>query len=120
MSAPTRPQAAMEWKYLAPNPKSNYKQLFIKGTRIRARVLYGEFMSEQEPRTPEQIAEDYGLPIEAVREAIAYCESKPPEIEEDFRREEALMEATGMNDPNYKFGGRYKILTPQERARLGI
>jgi len=30
------------------------------------------------------------------------------------------MEATGMNDPDYKLGGRYKILSPQERARLGI
>ena len=62
-------------------------------------------------------AADYGLPVDAVKEAIAYCESKPPEIEEDFRREEALMEATGMNEPDYNLGGRYKVLSPQERAR---
>jgi hypothetical protein len=30
------------------------------------------------------------------------------------------MEATGMNDPDYKYGGKYKILSPQERAKLGI
>ena len=30
------------------------------------------------------------------------------------------MEATGMNDPEYKFGGGYKMLIPQERARLGL
>jgi uncharacterized protein (DUF433 family) len=118
MSAPSKPQTAAEWKYLAPNPKSNYKQLFIKGTRIRARTLYGFFMSEEEPRTPEQIAEDYELPVEAVKEAVAYCESKPPEIEEDFRREEALMEATGMNDPNYKYHPKPKVLSPQEIARI--
>ena len=110
--------AAAKWVYLAPNPKSAYKQLFIKGTRIRARTLYGLFMSEEEPRTPEQIAADYELPVEAVKEAIAYCESKPPEIEEDFRREEALMEATGMNDPNYKYHGKPKVLSPQEIARI--
>jgi len=80
MNAP----ATTQWKHLAPNPKSFYKQLFIKGTRIRARILYGMFMSAEEPRTPEQIAEDYGLPLEAVREAIAYCQSNPPEIREDF------------------------------------
>ena len=28
------------WKFLAPNPKSAYKQLFIQGRRIRARALY--------------------------------------------------------------------------------
>ena len=70
--------------------------------------------------TPEQIALDMNLPLEAVREAIAYCQSDPPEVREDHRREELLMEATGMNDPGYKFGGRYKVLSPQERAALGL
>jgi len=118
MSAPTTPQTAPPWKYLEPNPKSNYKQLFVKGTRIRARVLFGLYLSEEEPRTPEQIAADYALPIEAVREAIAYCQANPPEIEEDFQREEALMEATGMNDPDYKRHGKPKVLSAQEIARI--
>src|SRR5436305_3195594 len=86
--------------HLSPNPKSAYKQLFIKGTRIRARVIYGLFMNAEEPMTAEEIAAEYGLPLEAVREAIAYCQSNPPEIARDQAREEALMEATGMNDPN--------------------
>jgi hypothetical protein len=30
------------------------------------------------------------------------------------------MEATGMNDLDYKTGGKYKFLSPQERAKLGI
>jgi uncharacterized protein (DUF433 family) len=107
------------WKYLAPNPKSRYKQLFVKGTRIRARILYGLYVSQEEPvRTPEQIAADYGLPVEAVLEAIAYCESNPPEIASDFAAEEAMMEATGMNDPNYKFNPKPRILSSEERARL--
>jgi len=108
------------WKYLAPNPKSKYKQLFIKGRRIRARDLYGRFMSSEEPMTPEEIAADYDLPLDVVREAIAYCQTDPPEIREDFEREERLMEATGMNDPQYKYGGKYRILSPQERARLDL
>jgi uncharacterized protein (DUF433 family) len=102
---------------LATNPKSSYKQLFIKGTRIPARVLYGAFAC-LEPRAPEEIAADYGLPLDAVKEAIAYCESNPPELLEDYARDEALAEATGMNDPNYKYHGRPKLLSPQERARI--
>jgi uncharacterized protein (DUF433 family) len=107
----------MQWVHLAPHPKSSYKQLFIKGTRIPARALYGWFACE-EPLTAEEIAADYSLPLEAVREAIAYCESNPPELLEDYSREESLAEATGMNDPDYKLGGQPKLLPPQERHRL--
>jgi uncharacterized protein (DUF433 family) len=112
--------SAQSWQYLAPNPKSAYKQLFIKGTRIRAEVIYGAAVDGGEQRTPEEVAEDYNLPVEAVREAIAYCAANPPEVEEDHAAERALMEATGANDPDYKHGGKYKLLSPQERARLGL
>ena len=104
------------WKYLDRKPGSCYKQLFVKGRNIAARTLYGRYMSEEEPMTPEEIAADYNLPLEVVLEAIPYCESKPPEIASDWAAEEALAEATGMNDPNYK--GKPKVLSPQERARL--
>src|SRR3990170_6324736 len=107
-----------QYKFLERNPKSNYKQLFVKGTRIFARTLYGQYMSEEEPRTVEQIAADYNLPVEAVREAIAYCDTDPIEIREDHAREEAIMEATGMNDPNYKYHPSPRLLSPQERARI--
>jgi uncharacterized protein (DUF433 family) len=107
------------WTYLVANPKSAYRQLFVKGTRIRARVLYGLYMSAEEPMTPEEIATDYDLPVEAVLEAIAYCQSNPPEIADDFAREERIVKATGMDDPDAKFGGKYRILSPQERTRLG-
>ena len=70
---------SINYVHLAPNPKSAYKQLFVKGTRIPARALYGWYAC-QEPLTPEEIAADYDLPVEAVREAIAYCESDPPEL----------------------------------------
>ena len=109
--------ASTTYAYLAPNPKSSYKQLFVKGTRIRARVLYGWYACE-EPMTPDEIAADYGLPVEAVREAIAYCESNPPELLEDYAREEALMKAEGMNEPGYKYHPSPRVLSPEERARL--
>ena len=51
-------------------------------------------MSAEEPMTPAEIAADYDLPLEAVEEAIAYCQTDPPEIKEDFEREERIMEAT--------------------------
>ncbi|MBA3727039.1 MAG: DUF433 domain-containing protein [Armatimonadetes bacterium] len=112
------PTTSTTWKFLAPNPKSRYTQLFVKGTRITARDLYGHFMSVEDPWTPEFIAEQYTLPLEAVKEAIAYCQTDPPEIKKDFAREERLMEACGMNDPDYKYGGKFKIVPPEEIARI--
>jgi uncharacterized protein (DUF433 family) len=109
--------SASKWKYLAPNSKSAYKQLFIKGTRIRAEVIYGWTVDGSEPVSPEEVAAGYGLPLEAVREAIAYCTSNPPEIAEDHQREQARMAATGMLESDYT--GRPQLLTAQEIARLG-
>ena len=114
MSVPT----TTVWLHLEPRPKSAYRQLFLKGTRIRADVIHGLHVSDEEPLRAEEIARDYDLPLEAVREAIAYCESNPPEIEEDFRREEALMAATGMNDPAYKHHPTPKVIAAEERARI--
>src|SRR6476660_7926880 len=73
--------SATSYFHLAPNPRSAYRQLFVKGTRVRARVLYGWYARE-EPMAPEEIARDFNLPVEAAREAIAYCESNPPELAE--------------------------------------
>jgi uncharacterized protein (DUF433 family) len=63
--------------------------LFIKGTRIMARIVYGMVMREEEPMTPEEVAAAFGIPVEAVHEAIAYCQTDPPEIRQDWEREEA-------------------------------
>ena len=76
------------WKYLTRKPKSVYKQLFVRDRWVAARTLYGQTVGE-DARTPEAVAADYGLPLEVVLEAITYCESDPPEIREDWQREEA-------------------------------
>jgi uncharacterized protein (DUF433 family) len=107
-----------EWKYLGPRRNSSYKQLYLKGRGISARTLYGKFMSETEPMTPEEIAADYSVPLEAILEAIEYCKTDPPEIREDFAREEAILKATGRDDEHYAENVYPKILTPQEWARL--
>jgi uncharacterized protein (DUF433 family) len=113
-------EAPWEWKYLERRPGSSYRQLSIKGTRIWAWTLYCEFMNVKEPRTLQQLAEDWGVPLEAVHEAIAYCESAPPEIREDHRQDELLAEAIGMNDPAVNRTGRPRPLSTEERVRLGL
>jgi uncharacterized protein (DUF433 family) len=90
----------IQWKYLERDPKSSYRQLSIKGRRIKARTLYGLSVEGDEPAWPvEMIAEQYNIPVEAVKEAIAYCESNPPELPQDYKFDEMIMEAAGMNEP---------------------
>ncbi len=108
--------ASNHYKHLARKPKSSYKQLFVKDRWVSARTLYGQYVNAEEPQTAIQLAADYGLPLDAVLEAIAYCESNPPEIREDWEMEERMMDATGMNDPDYD--GRPRILSPREWAEL--
>ncbi len=91
-----------EWKWLYHYPKSCYKQLSVKGTRIHARTIYGQSVGE-DAYTPEQLAEDFGVPLEAVLEAIKYVESDPPELREDFEREQRnVEEAERTNVPGYR------------------
>ena len=115
------------WKNLEPRPCSCYRQLFVKGRRIRAEILYAATFDVQDEeeglirgRTPEEIAADYDLPVEAVREAIEYCKEHWDVVLKDHDREERLSEATGMNHPDYKYNPKkyYKPLTPQERAAI--
>jgi uncharacterized protein (DUF433 family) len=85
-----------QWQHLARKPGSLYRQLFVKGTRIRAWVLYNYFTPGEDwpGQSVQEIATDFNLPVDAVREAIAYCESNPPELREDWEREQALEAAT--------------------------
>jgi uncharacterized protein (DUF433 family) len=108
---------ATTYKYLVPKPKSLYRQLFIRDRWIAARTLYG-MSSGEDAMTPEEIAADYSLPVEAVLEALAYCQSNPPEIADDHAAEEALMEASSMNDPIYKYNAKPRALSAEEMSRL--
>ena len=106
------------YQYLERRPRSAYRQLFIKGTRIQADLIYRAHINAEEPRTAQELAADYGLPLAAVVEAIEYGKSNPPEVVADMAREEAIMAASGQLDPDYKYHPYPRILTPEEWARL--
>src|SRR5438105_15372922 len=110
-----------EWTWLYHYPKRSYKQLSIKGTKIHARTIYGQSVGE-DAETPEELAEDFGVPLEAVREAIEYVESDPPEIREDWEEEErSIREAEERNEPNFwgpkRIAARLKELGMESEER---
>jgi uncharacterized protein (DUF433 family) len=86
------------YQHLEPRPGSNYRQLFLKGRRIRAAVVY-EAIHGPDPYTPEEFALDYGVPLEAVREALDYVARNLPLIEAGRDREAADIRARGLDRP---------------------
>jgi hypothetical protein len=85
----------IRYKYLQPKRGSRYEQLAVGG-RIRAEVLYRETVGP-EPLNPEQVAQEYCLPVEAVLEAIHYCEHHRALLDAQRAREQATIEARGFD-----------------------
>src|SRR4029077_8154454 len=84
--------ANSQYKYLKPKRGSRYRQLFFG--RIRAEVLYRETVG-REPLTPEEVAQEYTVPVEAVREAIDYCVKNKDLLDAERAREEAAIRTAG-------------------------
>ena len=61
----------VNYSHLAQREGSRYQQYFVKGKNLRAETLFRATLGS-EPMTPEEVALDYDLPIEAVQEAIDY------------------------------------------------
>jgi uncharacterized protein (DUF433 family) len=89
---------ATSYRYLEPRPGSNYRQLFLKGRRIRAAVVL-EAVHGPDPYTPEEFARDYDIPLEAVREALEYAADHLPLIEAERDREVADLRSRGLDRP---------------------
>src|SRR5476649_2519123 len=87
-----------EYKFLKPKRGSRYEQLFFG--RIRAEVLYRETVG-QEPLTPEDVAREYSVPLDAVLEAIDYCIKNKDLLDAERAREEAEIKAAGRDQWPY-------------------
>jgi hypothetical protein len=85
----------VQYKYLGPKRGSVYRQLAVNG-RIRAEILYRQTVGI-DPDTPEQVAMNYNLPVEAVLEAIHYCEHNKELLDEERREEEESIKAHGLD-----------------------
>lgn len=87
-----------EYQFLEPRPRSNYRQLWVKGRHIRAEVLYRHTVGP-EPRTAEEVADDYGVPVNAVREAVEYSIQNKALLDAERGREESRLREAGLELP---------------------
>ena len=81
------------WKYLVIRRHPWRKQLYIKGRNMTVRQLIGGVSSNG--FSEEEGARNYGLPVEAIREAFAYAEANPEVLERDAAHERSLLEQMG-------------------------
>lgn len=86
---------AVPYRYLRVKRGSNYRQLAVNG-RIRAEILYRQTVGP-EALPPEQVAQEYSLPVEAVLEAIRYCEQNQEVLDADRAMEDASIKAHGLD-----------------------
>jgi hypothetical protein len=91
-------ETVKQYRYLEPRAGSNYRQLFLKGRRIRAAVV-DQAIHGPDPRTPEEFAEDYQVPLPAVLEALDYVVENRALIEQERDREAARLRARGLDGP---------------------
>ena len=92
-----RTKTETPYQHLEPRPGSNYRQWFLKGRRIRAAIV-DEVIHGPDPRTPEEFAQEYQVPLEAVLEALDYVVRNRPLIEQEREREKANLRARGLLD----------------------
>jgi len=90
----------VEYQFLESRPRSNYRQLWVKGRHMRAEVLYRCTVG-LEPRTPEEVARDYDLPVEVVLEAIDYSIRNQGLLDTERAQEEARIREMGLDQPPY-------------------
>jgi uncharacterized protein (DUF433 family) len=86
-------QADETWQFLAPYPQSWRKQLYIKGRKLPASIVWGDMIVNE--MTPEESAKDWDLPLEAVQESIRYCETHRELLDLEAEKEKKSPQAQG-------------------------
>jgi uncharacterized protein (DUF433 family) len=90
-------QTEKHYKHLEARPGSNYRTLWIKGRRIRATVV-DEVIHGPDPCSPEEYAENFQVPLEAVLEALDYVAHNQELIQQERQHEVDRLRARGLID----------------------
>ncbi len=82
--------ATQDWHYLVARAHPWRKQLYIKGTRLLASIVWQDALANQ--MSLEQVAENWDLPLEAISEVMNYCQINRSLIELEAREESYRLE----------------------------
>ena len=82
------------WQYLVSRPHAWRKQLYIKGRKLLASTIWQDMLVNQ--MSPEQVAENWDLPLSAIYEALQYCESHQELLKLEADEERYRLEMKGV------------------------
>ena len=87
-----------KYKFLGPEPGSAWEEFVITGSGIRASTLV--FAVRNDGRTPEQVAANFHVPLEAVLESIDYVDTHAEELERQRQEMDAELIRRGFMNPD--------------------
>jgi uncharacterized protein (DUF433 family) len=85
--------AVQPWQYLVRRQHPWRQQLYVKGRNLTARQLVCSMKANQ---LDEAAAADYRLPVETVREALAYVEKNRELLETEAEIERLMLKRGGI------------------------
>ena len=83
-----------QWQYLEQRPHTWRQQLYLKGQRVKASVVYSDMLINDD--TPEIAAENWGVSLAAIHEIIDYCQANQPLLKQEAQEERRRLEAKGV------------------------
>ncbi|MBE9044584.1 hypothetical protein IQ255_09230 [Pleurocapsales cyanobacterium LEGE 10410] len=78
-----------QWQYLESRPHPWRKQLYIKGKRIKASVIYSDIIVNND--TLSEASENWDLLLAAIEEIIEYCQSHQKLLEQEAAEERRIV-----------------------------
>jgi hypothetical protein len=82
--------ATQNWDYLVARAHPWRKQLYIKGTKLLASIVWQDALANQ--MSSEQVAENWNLPLESITEIMSYCQTNRSLIELEAKEESYRLE----------------------------
>jgi uncharacterized protein (DUF433 family) len=83
-----------QWQYLEARPQSWKKQLYLKGTRIKASVIYSDMIVNQMSQL--EAVDNWDLPLEAIQEVVEYCQTHQELLKKEAQQGRKLLEEEGV------------------------
>ena len=89
-----------QWQYLESRPDSWRKQLYIKGRRLKASVIYSDMIVNE--MTEADAVYNWDLPLKAIQEVIEYCQTHQELLIQEAQQGRKLLEEAGVSiEPKY-------------------
>ncbi|TVQ44267.1 MAG: hypothetical protein EA365_10555 [Gloeocapsa sp. DLM2.Bin57] len=91
----TTTESKTQWQYLEKRPHLWREQLYLKGRKLKAFTVWMNMIVNE--MTPSEAADNWDLPLAAVREVIEYCETHQELLRREAQEERRRLEEKGIN-----------------------